>query len=107
VFILDFIILVLDSTAKLQSGILAGNFFSIGNFDECIGVTNIQTHLGPFSGKHCLAKLKWQNDTFLSTRKLIALVSEHSSFIFSAGLRGGSAGQLPGTPTCLDGALGI
>jgi hypothetical protein len=67
---------VLDSSAKLEAGILAGNLFTIGNFDECIGVTEVQTDLGPFSGKHCLAKLTWKNDTSLSTRNLITLVSE-------------------------------
>lgn len=78
------IILVLDSSAKLEAGILVGNLFSIGNFDECIGVTDVQTDLGPFSGKHCLAKLTWENDTFMSTRRFIALVSNWPCCIYNA-----------------------
>ncbi|XP_023719212.1 nose resistant to fluoxetine protein 6 [Cryptotermes secundus] len=65
---------MLDSTAKLEAGILMGNLVSMGNFDECIGVTDVQTDLGPFHGKHCLASLTWENDTFLSTKKLFDLI---------------------------------
>jgi hypothetical protein len=61
---------VLDSTAKLEAGILVGNLVSMGNFDECISVTDVQTEAGAFRGKHCLASLTWANDTFLSTKKL-------------------------------------
>lgn len=71
---LDFMISVLDSTAKLEAGILMGNLVSMGNFDECIGVTDVHTDLGPFHGKHCLASLTWTNDTFLSTKKLFDLI---------------------------------
>jgi hypothetical protein len=70
----DSSISVLDSTAKLEAGILMGNLVSMGNFDECIGVTDVQTRLGPFRGKHCLASLTWANDTFLSTNKLLGLI---------------------------------
>jgi hypothetical protein len=65
---------VLDSTAKLEAGILVGNLASMGNFDECIGVTDVQTELGAFRGKHCLASLTWANDTFRSTKKLFDLI---------------------------------
>lgn len=71
VFIHSCVISVLDATAKLQSGILVGNLVSIGNFDQCIAVTDVQTHLGPFSGKHCLATLTWENDTFRNTMELL------------------------------------
>jgi hypothetical protein len=78
VLICNCIISVLDASAKLQSGILKGNLVSIGNFEECIAVTDVQTHLGPFSGKHCLASLTWANGTFLTAMEsfnIITLVS--------------------------------
>jgi hypothetical protein len=75
VFIHTCVISVLDATAKLQSGILVGNLVSIGNFDECIAVTDVQTHLGPFSGKHCLASLTWANDTFRTAKKLFNIIT--------------------------------
>lgn len=65
---------MLDSTAKLEAGILVGNLVSMGNFDECIGVTDVRTDFGPFGGKHCLASFTWANDTFLSTKKLFDLI---------------------------------
>jgi len=75
VFIHCCVISVLDATAKLQSGILVGNLVSIGNFDQCIAVTDVQTHLGTFSGKHCLASLTWENDTFRTTMELLNIIS--------------------------------
>ena len=75
VFIFSFVISVLDATAKLQSGVLVGNLVSIGNFDQCIAVNDVQTDFGPFSGKHCLASLTWTNDTFFSTMKLINITT--------------------------------
>jgi hypothetical protein len=83
IFSVDFMISVLDSTAKLEAGILVGNLVSIGNFDECIGVTDVLTDSGPFRGKHCLARLMWTNDTFLSTKNLFDLIK-----VVSAGVLG-------------------
>ena len=77
-FILSFVISVLDATAKLQSGILVGNLVSIGNFDQCIAVKDVQTSFGPFSGKHCLTSFTWTNDTFrtaVESFNIITLVS--------------------------------
>lgn len=77
-FIHSIVISVLDATAKLQSGVLVGNLVSIGNFDQCIAVKDVQTHFGPFSGKHCLANLTWTNDTFRAAKEsfnIKALVS--------------------------------
>jgi hypothetical protein len=31
-----------------------GQSVYLGNFDECVGVENVQTEVGPFSGQHCL-----------------------------------------------------
>lgn len=65
---------MLDATAKLQSGMLVGNLVSIGHFDECIAVTDVQTHLGSFNGKHCLATLTWTNDTFRTAMEMFNIV---------------------------------
>ncbi|PSN45475.1 hypothetical protein C0J52_08663 [Blattella germanica] len=69
---------MLDSSAKLQSGLLTGNLLAMGNFDECIGVMGIETDFGQLNGKHCLATLKWENDTFMSTRELFKNVKRVS-----------------------------
>jgi hypothetical protein len=74
-FVCSCVISVLDASAKLQSGILVGNLVSMGNFDECIAVTDVQTHLGTFSGKHCLASLTWVNDSFRSAKELFNITT--------------------------------
>ncbi|KAJ9592884.1 hypothetical protein L9F63_015462, partial [Diploptera punctata] len=61
---------MLDSSAKLQAGMLTGNMIAMGDFDECISVANVKTEFGTFKGKHCLATLTWSNGSFLSTKEL-------------------------------------
>ncbi|XP_069696172.1 nose resistant to fluoxetine protein 6-like [Periplaneta americana] len=47
-----------DSAAKLQSGLLTGNLHSLGNFDECVGVTDVRDEKGSFfNGQYCLATI--------------------------------------------------
>ncbi|KXZ75923.1 hypothetical protein TcasGA2_TC031628 [Tribolium castaneum] len=41
-----------DAKAKFPTGVLAGNFYDLGNFDECLGVKN-----GELTGKYCLGKI--------------------------------------------------
>jgi hypothetical protein len=45
---------VFDSSTKFPESVLMGQSVFLGNFDECIGVENVQTERGPFSGQHCL-----------------------------------------------------
>jgi hypothetical protein len=51
---------VWDSSAKAQTGLMTGNLNSLGNFDECISVTNVSNNID-FSGQHCLATVKVVN----------------------------------------------
>uniref|UniRef100_A0AAR5NZH7 Nose resistant-to-fluoxetine protein N-terminal domain-containing protein n=1 Tax=Dendroctonus ponderosae TaxID=77166 RepID=A0AAR5NZH7_DENPD len=46
-----------DASSKMQSGILAGNLFNFGSFDQCIAV-QAETAYGPLKGKHCTLKLR-------------------------------------------------
>ncbi|PSN38332.1 hypothetical protein C0J52_12696 [Blattella germanica] len=52
-----------DSTAKLQAGILTGNFHSLGSYDECISIQEVENPWGNIEGQYCLATFKLQNDT--------------------------------------------
>jgi len=52
---------VWDSSAKAQTGLMTGNLNSLGNFDECISVTNVSNYDTKFSGQHCLATVKVVN----------------------------------------------
>lgn len=41
---------MIDSWGKLQSGLLMGNFYELGNFDECMNSD------GGFAAQYCLAQ---------------------------------------------------
>ncbi|PSN45482.1 hypothetical protein C0J52_08657 [Blattella germanica] len=49
---------MLDSSAKLQTGLLTGNLNFLGNYDECLNVKNPE-----FRGKYCLVRFEVSNDT--------------------------------------------
>lgn len=44
---------VFDASTKIPTGVWAGNFFDLGNFDECYGLEN-ETPNGTVYGKYCL-----------------------------------------------------
>ncbi|XP_069691572.1 nose resistant to fluoxetine protein 6-like [Periplaneta americana] len=43
---------MLDATSKVSSGLLQGNIFESGNFDECLEV-DVHEEWGSFVGQHC------------------------------------------------------
>ncbi|KAL5284197.1 hypothetical protein ACFFRR_006461 [Megaselia abdita] len=45
---------MIDSWGKLQSGIMKGNFYAIGNFDECLNLnTKLPIPFGTLEGQYC------------------------------------------------------
>lgn len=50
---------MVDSSAKIPSGILRGNLNQYGDFDECINIFN-----NGMSGKYCLAAIKLKRSIF-------------------------------------------
>lgn len=46
-----------DAWGKIPSGILAGNQYEFGSFDECLGV-NYNDNRSTFIGQYCLAQVK-------------------------------------------------
>ncbi|XP_069691598.1 nose resistant to fluoxetine protein 6-like [Periplaneta americana] len=51
---------MLDSTSKLQSGLLQGNIVELGNFDECLEV-DVHEEWGSFVGQHCSTIFKFSS----------------------------------------------
>jgi hypothetical protein len=55
---------VFDASAKLPVGLLAGNTYQLGHFDECLQVgyeeapTDVVPVPAPVQGQYCLARLK-------------------------------------------------
>jgi hypothetical protein len=43
---------VLDSSAQQPGGVLFGNVYQLGNFDECLDVT------GPVQSQYCLTEVR-------------------------------------------------
>ena len=49
-----------DAAAKLPVGMVAGNQYQMGHFDECLGIS-VNTGVnqgGPLKGQYCLAEIR-------------------------------------------------
>ncbi|KAL3266698.1 hypothetical protein HHI36_010860 [Cryptolaemus montrouzieri] len=53
---------MLDAASKLQSGILYGNIFNFGNYDECIEIKHTFKEDKSFKGQYCTASLTFGNN---------------------------------------------
>ena len=86
---------MLDSSSKTPDGILKGNTYSLGNFDECIGAANEN-----FTGQYCLADTAIQIPAELK-KKYSAFIFPHrvSSKVTFVGVEeiGGGGLNLPKT----------
>lgn len=67
----------MDSTGKLPSGILGGNLFSLGSFDQCISIENNEKTI---SGKYCLLGLQMEN--FAKNDKALPILKDLVSNLF-------------------------
>lgn len=46
-----------DAWGKLPSGILSGNLYELGNFDQCLSINNFVQDAGAIKGQYCLASV--------------------------------------------------
>lgn len=44
-----------DAWGKLPSGILSGNLYELGNFDQCLSIDQFVPDAGTVKGQYCLA----------------------------------------------------
>lgn len=51
---------MLDSWGKVPSGLLVGNTYDLGNFDECYDIrhTSINSNIGDIQGQYCLINVE-------------------------------------------------
>lgn len=42
-----------DSWGKVPAGMFSGNYFDLGNFDQCIDVHYMSNEIGDLTGQHC------------------------------------------------------
>lgn len=52
-----FCVLVIDSSAKLQTGFMRGNIMLIGNYDECLNIYEDKGDDGIIEGQYCTVAL--------------------------------------------------
>lgn len=48
---------MIDAWGKLPSGILSGNLYEIGNFDQCLEIDHSTKNFGQLNGQYCLTQL--------------------------------------------------
>lgn len=53
------IILVFDSSTKIQSGLITGNLIDLGNYDECIDVEHVTPNI-TINGQYCQLVVNWK-----------------------------------------------
>nr|XP_023028674.1 uncharacterized protein LOC111516794 [Leptinotarsa decemlineata] len=71
-----------DASAKLPSGIYQGNYFDLGNFDECYNYVNTSEE-SPVFGKYCLGQMNTEMiHTDVSGK--IENISLHSGFCLNS-----------------------
>ncbi len=62
-----------DSWGKVPSGMFSGNYFDLGNFDQCIDVRFYSDEVGEITGQHCTLMIPY--DLRLSTEMRLATPS--------------------------------
>lgn len=63
---------VFDATSKLQSGIISGNLYELGHYDQCISIERENGFLQSVNGKYCLGTAAILNGTDLLSTLLRA-----------------------------------
>lgn len=69
--------LVLDATAKPNSGYFEGNFVHFGHYDECVNIQYTNNNTARY-GKYCLASITLaNNDSVFGKMDLVKLYKLH------------------------------
>lgn len=69
----NYLIVVLDATAKPMPGILRGNLQQLGNYDQCIQI-NARVNASEIEGKYCDAMIVKENNSELLTVASVIVV---------------------------------
>lgn len=75
--------LVVDSWGKIPAGIMMGNIFAFGNFDECVNFKReLSAPIQTMEGQYCMAFLKVSkgNSRFFSSHEPNILTSNNTHF---------------------------
>ena len=53
---------MIDAWGKIPSGILRGNTFELGNYDQCVEIKHESKKIGNIQGQYCLADIILQSN---------------------------------------------
>ncbi|XP_071448702.1 nose resistant to fluoxetine protein 6-like [Hetaerina americana] len=59
-----------DSGAKLPGGVISGNYYRLGDFDECVTTRGWDQRGAPLKGKYCLASVTISEDSLSKEARL-------------------------------------
>lgn len=57
-----------DSWGKVPAGMLSGNYFDLGNFDQCIDVRHTSDEVGEIVGQHCTLMIPYDLESSPESR---------------------------------------
>lgn len=57
-----------DSWGKVPSGLFSGNYFDLGNFDQCIDVRYVADDVGEITGQHCTLMIPYDLERNTETK---------------------------------------
>ncbi|XP_031347703.1 nose resistant to fluoxetine protein 6-like [Photinus pyralis] len=72
-----------DATGKLPPGVLKGNFFQFGAFDQCIEIEDVGNDTKSLTGKYCLGSLSIPNEYIRQLESLPSDMEVPSEMKFS------------------------
>lgn len=57
-----------DSWGNVPSGMFSGNYFDLGNFDQCIEVLHVSNDVGEIVGQHCTLMIPYDLESSLEPK---------------------------------------
>nr|CAD7393863.1 unnamed protein product [Timema cristinae] len=72
-----------DSSSKLQYGLLTGNIFNLGNFEECLSVNVPDAAHAPLRGQHCIVEVNTRSAKRLSKQLFLRLTGKPAGLTHS------------------------
>lgn len=69
-----------DASSKMPSGVISGNFYDMGHFEQCVSIVNEGPNQS-INGKYCLGSASMLNGTDVLSALL--RVAANSSYIVS------------------------
>lgn len=57
-----------DAWGNVPSGLLSGNYFDLGNFDQCIDASYYSSEVGEIAGQHCTLMIPYSLNVNMASK---------------------------------------